>query len=136
MSKLLVIEPEKCTGCLSCVLSCSFAHTKKFSMQSRISIKKNKYEGESEINVCKQCDDAPCASACPADALIKNDKTGEVEFNADKCVGCKECISACPFNAITFNIEENIIEKCNLCGGDPMCAKVCTTGAITYVEVN
>lgn len=136
MSKLLVIEPEKCTGCLSCVLSCSFAHTKKFSMKSKVNINKNKYEGKCEINVCRQCDDAPCANVCPTDALIKNDKTGEVEFNADECVGCKQCISACPFNAITFNNEENIIDKCNLCSGDPMCAKVCTTGAITFVETD
>ncbi len=24
--------------------------------------------------------------------------------------------------------------KCNLCGGDPACAKACPTDAITYVE--
>ena len=31
-----------------------------------------------------------------------------------------------------FTIKK--IVKCNLCGGDPMCAKVCPSGAIQYVE--
>ncbi|MCH6588008.1 MAG: (Fe-S)-binding protein, partial [Proteobacteria bacterium] len=26
--------------------------------------------------------------------------------------------------------------KCDLCGGDPECAKACPTGAITYVDAD
>lgn len=132
--KKLQIDDEKCTGCLSCVNSCAFAHTNMFSMLSKISISKNKYEGSSKINVCVQCDEAPCIEACPVDALKRNPETGVVDFFSDKCIGCKQCIKVCPYNGINFNIEDNIIEKCDLCNGDPMCVKVCTTGAITLVE--
>jgi Fe-S-cluster-containing hydrogenase component 2 len=26
------------------------------------------------------------------------------------------------------------VQKCDLCGGDPECAKACPTGAITYID--
>ncbi|MBN2828527.1 MAG: 4Fe-4S dicluster domain-containing protein [Tissierellales bacterium] len=134
MIKSILVDSNKCTGCLSCVLSCSFAHTNKFSMQSRINIKKIKREGRCEIYVCRQCNDAQCISVCPTGALKKDSVSGEVVFDSENCIGCKLCISACPYNAITFLDEKNIIEKCDLCGGDPICAKVCTTGALTFIE--
>lgn len=133
MSKVLIVDSQKCTGCYSCVLGCSFAHTKEFSMLSKIQVKKNKYEGKCEIKVCRQCENAPCVNICPTGALVKDD-TGEVKFFAEKCVGCKQCISVCPYDAITINNTTNVIEKCDLCGGDPICAKVCTTGAITLSD--
>ncbi len=133
--KRLVIDSEKCTGCLSCELACSFKYSKKFNVLSKINIKKNKHEGHCKINVCRQCVEAPCVDICPTGALIKDETSGEVEFNENECVGCKQCISACPYNAIVFNDDANIIAKCDLCGGDPICAKVCTTGAITFAEV-
>gem|GEM_PF-3194712 len=44
------------------------------------------------------------------------------------------CISACPMGNITFSTFQRKIVKCNLCGGDPKCAKICPSGAIQYVE--
>ena len=35
-----------------------------------------------------------------------------------------------------INVETNIVSKCDLCGGDPACVKLCPSGAITYQEAN
>ncbi len=132
--RVLGIDEGKCTGCFSCVVTCSFAHTQRFSMNAKIHIKKDKHEGKYEIHVCRQCEDAPCVEVCPVAALEQDPETGLVLFFAENCIACRQCIEACPFKAVFFNEEENIVEKCDLCGGEPMCAKVCTTGAITFDE--
>jgi Fe-S-cluster-containing hydrogenase component 2 len=41
----------------------------------------------------------------------------------------------CPFGAIGFDIVSKRVIKCDLCDGDPECAKVCFYGAIEYVDV-
>lgn len=131
----LEIDNKKCTGCQSCVLACSFAHTDKFSMLSGIKIKKNKSEGENKIFVCRQCEEPDCVNACPVEALEKDPESGIINFYPDKCIGCKQCIAACPYNALTFVESEDIIRKCDLCGdNEPICEKVCTAGAITFTE--
>ncbi len=35
-----------------------------------------------------------------------------------------------------FNQASGKVIKCDLCGGDPACAKACPTEAITYVDAN
>ena len=52
------------------------------------------------------------------------------------CVGCKVCTIACPFGTINFNQDTGKVIKCDLCDGDPECAKMCPTEAITYVDAN
>ena len=52
----------------------------------------------------------------------------------EKCIGCKACMNACPLGNIGVNTEKHEMHKCDLCGGDPMCAKHCPTGAITFVD--
>ncbi len=50
-----------------------------------------------------------------------------------RCIRCKMCTNACPFGNTTFDVELDRILKCDLCGGDPQCAKYCPSGAINYV---
>lgn len=130
----LKIDEAKCTGCMSCVTTCSFAHTKKFSMTAKIGIHKDKYHGIINIQVCRQCEESPCLDACPTGALTRDPATGGVVFSAEECIGCKQCVDVCPYDGIHFNEDENIIELCDLCGGDPACVKACTTGALTFGE--
>jgi carbon-monoxide dehydrogenase iron sulfur subunit len=66
MSPRLVVQPENCTGCKSCMLACSFAHTNAFSYRdSRIRVVKDESRGQSTPLVCRQCEDAPCIEASP-----------------------------------------------------------------------
>jgi Fe-S-cluster-containing hydrogenase component 2 len=48
---------------------------------------------------CRKCEDAPCISVCPADALEK-DETGVVVRHTNLCVSCKSCVTICPFGTM------------------------------------
>lgn len=54
---------------------------------------------------CRRCEDAPCISVCPADALEKDD-TGRVIRNVNLCVRCKSCIMICPFGTLMDDLFE------------------------------
>jgi Fe-S-cluster-containing hydrogenase component 2 len=43
-------------------------------------------------------------------------------------------VSACPLGNISFSPATRKVFKCELCGGEPKCAKYCPSGAILYVE--
>ena len=47
---------------------------------------------------------------------------------------CKMCVNACPLGNISYSPIIQKVFKCDLCGGDPWCAKYCPTGAITVVD--
>jgi Fe-S-cluster-containing hydrogenase component 2 len=53
----------------------------------------------------------------------------------DKCILCKSCVGACVNGVIVLDTHRMKILKCDHCGGDPECAKVCPTGAIIYSDV-
>ncbi len=53
----------------------------------------------------------------------------------DKCILCKSCVGACVNGVIVLDTDRMRIIKCDHCGGDSECAKVCPTGAITYADV-
>ncbi|MBU1877746.1 MAG: 4Fe-4S dicluster domain-containing protein, partial [Chloroflexi bacterium] len=85
----LDIKAETCTGCRICVSYCSFHHEGAiWPARSRITITTESDEGPFIPNVCRQCDDAPCAAACPADAIARDRRTGAWVVDADRCTGC------------------------------------------------
>jgi len=83
-------------------------------------------------DVCLQCETPYCALPCPTGAITKNAETGVVEISEEKCVGCKLCMMACVAGVITM--PGKLAIKCDLCGGDPACAKLCDWGALEYGE--
>ncbi len=137
MQKSLLMDPGKCTGCLQCELACSLINEGSFNpAKSRIKVIKLHDEGRVIPYTCTQCSEAWCMEACPVDAINKNAATGAMEVNETTCVGCKVCTIACPFGTINYNQDTGKVVKCDLCGGDPECAKACPTEAITYVDAN
>lgn len=133
--KELIVDVEKCTGCMSCVMACSFVKEKAFRpVNSRINIIMKEDKMLNIPTMCWQCEKPPCGDVCPVDAIVKDRKTGMVNIVSDLCIGCKVCISACPFGAVTVDHEKGIAVKCDLCDGDPECVKACTFGALQYVK--
>ena len=137
MMKALLIDPEKCTSCLQCEMACSFEKEGSFSpARSRIKIFEFEHGRYAIPYTCTQCEQAWCMHACPVEALTRNDTTGAVELNENVCVGCKVCTIACPFGTINYNPVNKKVFKCDLCGGEPACAKACPTQAIAYVNAD
>ncbi len=134
--KVLMLDVEKCTGCRACEYACSFKHTDLFNpLDSRIKISEFLDDLVFIPSVCTQCNEAYCVGVCPTHALSKNIQNGVVEFDSNKCIGCKQCIIACPWGSIKLNHTAKEIIKCDLCGGDPECVKVCSAKALTFSDV-
>jgi anaerobic carbon-monoxide dehydrogenase iron sulfur subunit len=132
---ILVVNSKKCTGCRSCELACSFAHFKEFSYElSAIRVIKEEERARNYPILCRQCENPPCAAACPTEALVKNEENGWVMFKEENCNQCEKCLEACPYEAIFFNAARNTIIKCDLCGGDPACAKICSPEALEWIK--
>lgn len=135
--KVLIADPAKCSGCMACVLECAFAHEKAYSVfHARIRNWKKVSEGVYVPVVCEQCLNPPCMAVCPAECIAYDYKLHVVTVDREKCTGCGLCVEECPFGAIWLDSLDHKAIKCDLCGGDPVCVKVCKPGALRYEEVN
>ncbi len=136
MKYRFVVTPDLCTGCRTCELACSFAHTVKGKPgYSRIKVIDS---GTKDLWIpltCLQCDDAACVKSCLLDALRRNPDTGAVELNQEKCVRCLACVAACPFGCSLLDTQHDMVVKCDLCGGDPVCAHFCPSHALSFQPV-
>ncbi len=129
-----MISPEKCIGCRTCELICSFGKYEEFNPK-KAAVSVFAYE-EAALSVplmCMQCEDPSCMKVCSTAAIHKTGD-GRVLIDGNKCIGCKMCISACPVGNISYNTVQKEIVKCDLCGGEPKCAEFCPSGAIAFVE--
>ena len=129
----LKIEAEKCTGCRICENFCSFHHEKViWPERARITVVTSNDTGPFFPIVCRQCKDAPCAAACPVQAISLEERTGAWVVDVEECIGCGSCVDACPYEAIFVDEQLGVALKCDLCGGEPECVAVCPSGAIEY----
>jgi Fe-S-cluster-containing hydrogenase component 2 len=118
-------------------MACSFEKAKEFNpVKSRVKIMKNEEQGIDYPVICEHCEDPPCMMVCPVEAISRDPKTDAVILNEDTCVGCRACMIACPYGAISIDITRRKIIKCDLCNGDPKCAKWCEPGAIQFVRAD
>ena len=137
MAKELVIDLEKCVGCRTCEMVCSAIHEGVISpFLSRIKVITWEREWEGVPMVCVQCEEARCEAICPVKAISRDETLGRVVIDYDRCIGCRMCVAACPFGVINFNSVSKRVIKCDLCDGDPECAKFCFYKAIQYLDVS
>ncbi|MBN1829688.1 MAG: 4Fe-4S dicluster domain-containing protein [Deltaproteobacteria bacterium] len=135
--KVLVVDPLKCAGGKNCELACSFAKTGRFNIaDSRVKIHFFQESIKFVPTVCMQCRDAYCLQVCPTGSLNRDASNGVINLNQDTCIGCKQCIVACPWGSVKLDVAGERIMKCDLCGGDPACVKVCESGALRFVEAD
>ncbi len=136
MTQQLTIKPDKCVGCRTCELMCSFGHTGVFNPRlSAVSVIDYPASAVTIPLMCLQCEDAACQNVCPVGAIRRNEHDAVV-VNPARCIVCKLCINACPLGNMKFSPLTRQVFKCDLCGGSPLCAKYCHAGAIVYVDPN
>jgi len=81
----LMINQDDCSGCHACEVACKQEHGLGVGPRVIRVIEK------SPLFVplfCHHCEDAPCALACPEDAITTDPKTGVVLLDEEKCNGC------------------------------------------------
>jgi protein NrfC len=156
----LLVDMEKCQGCVSCMLACSLIHEGVESLSlSRIQIMQNSFEsfpGDLTIEQCRQCVDPACVSVCPTGALKADARHGNVRMvDKEECVGCGACFGACPYTPSRAFLAADEAHgdvaksrKCDLCanapyhwdevGGGPdgkqACVAVCPVSAIMFTK--
>lgn len=138
MAKRIFLNLDLCCGCRSCAAACFYGHNEQSNL------------GHGEVGAqanlpmhCLHCEEPACAASCPNNAMQKGDD-GIVRRSSFMCVGCRSCSVACPFGVIENDLTRHIVPKCDLCtdrlkeGPDavPRCVAACTSGALTYVEVD
>ncbi len=88
-----VIRIERCRGCLSCVLACSFHHKKFFSLTySSISVVRNNQNGIVRWAIDSTCDDCDgeteplCQKYCAYDVVtvLQDDPSGPEKVKIEK----------------------------------------------------
>jgi len=142
--QVLVFDPNLCSGCMYCVTVCSTHNTGSSSIsKSRVKIIRHeghaisRMEEEDELVFvsinCQQCDEAYCEYICPVGAIRRDSETGALTINHERCIGCRMCSMVCPFGAISYDSSLKRVFKCELCGGDPWCVKVCTNNALQFL---
>jgi Fe-S-cluster-containing dehydrogenase component len=116
----LVIDDEACWGCKTCEVACK----QELQIPAGVRLIAVKEDGPKmvedkphflyRVNLCKHCEEPPCADACPEEAITRR-ADGIVLLDCELCNGCQACVEACPYGSITFDAQQNIARKCNLC---------------------
>lgn len=136
--KVLLYDPQKCSGCKYCMVVCSFHHFGVIDLEKAyLRIYRDETKPVAFVNAhCTHCEYPLCEAACPLDpkAIIKDPELGIVTIDRMRCIGCRSCSYACPISIPFFDEASGISVKCGFCDGDPLCAKYCTTGAIKVVS--
>ncbi len=153
--KQVIVHPERCVGCMQCMLACATAHSKTGSLFSaisesplprpRIHVGAGMHD-EGFPNRCRHCDPAPCQMACLPGAIYRQTDSNTVLINPDICINCASCAMACPYGVIRYHADplapagKAVAIKCDNCiarqrkGMIPACVEICKAGALTFEE--
>jgi anaerobic carbon-monoxide dehydrogenase iron sulfur subunit len=135
MAKVIMIHPDRCTGCRSCELACSFFHEEEFRPRaSRVHVYSWERESISVPMMCQHCESAACVNVCPTGAMHHAATGSLVEWDATRCIRCRMCTMACPFGCAVYDAKNSSILKCDMCDGSPECVTYCPNNALEYED--
>ncbi|HDM75457.1 MAG TPA: 4Fe-4S dicluster domain-containing protein [Deltaproteobacteria bacterium] len=155
--KSVVVRPERCVGCMQCMIACAVAHSRSKTLfgaiqehpkpSSRIHIGAGLFR-EAFPNRCRHCDPAPCYFACLPGAIFRSEDGETVVIDPGRCINCASCAMVCPFGVIRYHQDvfappnKVVAIKCDNCmerqekGMVPACVEACKTGALVFEDVN
>ena len=117
----MVIDVDKCTGCMACSVACQQENNVSFRVDETDKLRSitwlevfyldngKPYPDHREAYLprpCLHCDSPhypPCTFVCPVNATQRDEETGLVNHIPVRCIGCRYCISACSYHARYFN---------------------------------
>jgi carbon-monoxide dehydrogenase iron sulfur subunit len=114
------VNKEMCSGCRLCETMCSLFHLGVVNTEkSAIRVEKDElHTSRNSPFVCRQCKNMAC---------LEGEKVVP-ETERKKFLWAVRRSAKCPFHALTVLGGKSY--HCDLCGGNPQCVKVCTTGAL------
>ena len=135
----VICDRSRCTGCLTCVVSCLDHHYEAWE-EDAVPMRLHRKEvlpsglAQNFTDSCRHCGGAPCAAACPVQA-IRVGEDGLVTVNQAVCIGCRKCAKACPFQIPRYNRAGKLV-KCDRCAGKgmPACVRNCPRGALSLAS--
>ncbi len=141
------VDNDLCWGCKTCEVACKQENGAADGVkliwveEDGPRLIDDKLDFGFRVNLCRHCEDPPCADVCSEEAIQRRGD-GIVVLDYDLCTGCQACIDECPYDAISYDHYRNIAGKCNLChhridqGLIPACAdNVCLAHCIYFKAV-
>ncbi len=136
----MVIDLNKCLGCLTCTVACEVEnYLQGISWGRVIDFEDGEYPNVRRTLLpmpCMHCEEPACVNVCPTEATIRRED-GIVIIDYDKCIGCRLCMIACPYDSRVYVekvelpislsllktevrsksqiLKERIVSKCTFC---------------------
>ncbi len=149
MTKVIMVDIERCLACKSCEIACAVVHSQTKLLEEAIAEspkprKRVTVEAAGEFGVpiqCRHCEAPLCIEICPTGAIQRQSEESPVVVDKDLCIGCKLCMLICPFGVLQIGPEGRAIIKCDMClermeeGQEPACVEACPTKALRLVSL-
>ena len=137
--KRIVFDPAKCSLCGACMAACSAVKKGRIDLpQSRIRIETAGSRKPLRAAVCAHCEEPACVTACMRGIIDKDETNGLVTRRWEDCFRCAACLVSCPVGAVIEDADQKAFVSCDLCGRtggeDPLCVRVCLSGALRFEE--
>ncbi|MDR1713668.1 MAG: hypothetical protein LBR39_05895 [Coriobacteriales bacterium] len=160
MSKVFLVNVDRCNGCHACQVVCKDEHCQQawpgYTAEQPLVGQfwcKIDYRERGQVPwvrvshipvLCNHCADAPCiahaAAAGKPEAVYQRDD-GLVIIDPELARGISGLAKSCPVGAIYYNAELDLAQKCSGCAhlldngwSVPRCVDACPTEALLYVE--
>ena len=147
--KTIVCRIDRCLGCRNCEIACAVAHSQSQNIRGAVTESprprarvKVERAGTHGLPIqCRHCENAPCITVCPTEAMHRASEGSPVTIDEQRCIGCKLCMVVCPFGVIETSADGKAVVKCDLCGrrveaGElPACVAACLTHALQFVDI-
>jgi tetrathionate reductase subunit B len=148
----MALDVERCIGCHACSVACKVENSVSLgSFRTKVYYYDfpavNPHNNKETMKrsflptLCMHCEDAPCLSACPTEAISRG-PDGIIRINESECDGNRDCIKACPYGAIHIDPVSKVADKCDLCSHrlavdmEPACVEVCPAEVYVFGDLN